>query len=125
MRLSAVAFVPAAFFAVAALGQPWRTPPDNFGGAVPLNRNEWYNFNDYPTSAVSGGEEGYVTVSFTIGTDGHMSDCRVVRSSHYPDLDAVPCKVLPKRARFSPAHDGSGAPIITQGTASMAFWTAG
>ncbi len=100
-------------------------PNSDFGGAVPLNRGQWYNFNDYPMEAMRHGEEGYVTVSFNIGVDGRMSDCRVIRSSGFDELDRIPCAVLPARARFSPAKAASGAAIATHGTTSMAFWVAG
>src|SRR5437764_7570655 len=98
MRVSAVAFLTLLSIATAVAAQPWHTPNSDFGGAVPLNRNEWYSFQDYPMEAIRSGEEGYVTVSFTIGTDGLMSDCRVARSSGFAELDHIPCKLLPIRA---------------------------
>jgi TonB family protein len=125
MRLPALALVLLILIATSASAQPWVMPKSDFGGAIPLNRNTWYNFNDYPTDAMRAGEEGYVTVSFTIGTDGRMSECHVARSSGYADLDRIPCKVLPGRARFSPAKDASGAAVATHGATSMAFWVAG
>ena len=102
---------------------PWKVPQGDYGGAVPLNLNEWYSFTDYPEDAVDAGEQGYVTVGFTITTEGQMTNCHVLRSSGFKRLDAVPCKVLPARARFAPAKDATGAPRITQGTSSMSFWT--
>ena len=125
MRLSAVAFLLSFSVATAVAAQPWRTPKSDFGGAVPLNVNEWYTFHDYPMEAIRSGEEGYVTVSFTIGTDGLMSDCGVTRSSGFAELDRIPCELLPARARFSPTKDAGGAAVVTHGTTSMAFWIAG
>jgi len=109
--------------AVATAQAPWSVPPDDFGGAKPRSIGSWFSYDDYPDSAVKAGEQGYVTISFLIGLDGRMTDCKVVRSSGYPRLDAIPCKVLTKRARFTPAKDASGAPIVTHGTTSMSFYT--
>jgi protein TonB len=98
-------------------------PKSDWGGAKPRNLGDWYSYNDYPDEAADADEQGYVTISFTVGIDGRMTDCKVVRSSGYARLDAVPCKVLPKRARFKPAKDAMGAPIVSHGTTSMAFYT--
>src|SRR5947209_4902477 len=102
---------------------PWTLPKDNFGGAAALNQNHWATYDDYPDVAANSGQQGYVTVSFAIGVDGRMTDCHVSRSSGYSLLDAIPCKVLPKRARSAPAKDANGNPIATRGSTSMAFWT--
>jgi len=105
-----------------AQAAPWKLPKSNWGGAKPRNLSSWYGYNDYPTAADRAGEQGYVTVAFDIGIDGRMANCTVVRSSGYSRLDAVPCKALPQRARFRPAKDASGRPVVTRGTTSMAFW---
>ena len=102
---------------------PWTVPESDFGGAVPRNEANWLLATDYPMAAVRAGQGGYVTVSFAIGADGRMSDCKVIRSSGYAILDTVPCKVLPKRARFSPAKDANGAPVATRGHTSLSLWT--
>jgi TonB family protein len=101
---------------------PWKVPESDFGGARPLNRGEWYTFRDYPDAAIQRGEQGVVRIGFTIGTDGMMTECHVVRSSGYPDLDAIPCKVMKSRARFKPAVDAQGQPRTTTGYTFMMFW---
>jgi protein TonB len=109
--------------ATVAAQAPWPMPKEDYGGAKPRNLEDWYSYADYPDKALGANEQGYVTVSFTIGVDGRMTDCKVIRSSGYALLDAVPCNVLPKRARFKPAKDAQGTPIVTHGTTSMAFYT--
>jgi TonB family protein len=111
-----------AFIGVECAAQPWRVPKSDFGGAIPLNLYKWVSPFDIPVEASRAGEEGYVTVSFTIGTDGRVTDCHVIRSSGYARLDAIPCNVLPARARFTPAKDVNGQPIATHGTHSIPFW---
>jgi TonB family protein len=119
--LAKIAVLPL-FANAVAVAQPWQLPISDYGGAKPRNLGSWYSYDDYPDAAVKAGEQGYVTVAFTIGIDGRMGDCTVIRSSGYPTLDAIPCKVLTKRARFTPAKGPSGAPIVTHGRTSMAFW---
>jgi len=105
-----------------AQSPPWPEPKSDFGGAVPLNQAEWYRFEDYPMSAVSGDKEGMVVVGFTIDAEGRISECHVVQSSKHRDFDAVPCKALKKRARFKPAIDEQGQPKETAGTTAVSFW---
>jgi len=104
-------------------GPPWRVPKSDFGGAKPLNLSGWYSAQDYPLTAIRAGEQGYVTVEFTIGDNGRPIRCRVVRSSGYPDLDAVPCRALMERAIFKPATDSNGHARETVASTSMSFWT--
>jgi TonB family protein len=85
--------------------------------------DKWYTFEDYPESALRKGEQGMVVIGFTIDTRGRLTDCHVVQSSRFKDLDAVPCWVLVKKARFKPALDAQGQPQATTGTTAMSFWT--
>jgi protein TonB len=107
--------------AVAAPKASWTIPESDWGGAEPLNIREWYTFNDYPMDAINDDEQGFVTVAFTISVDGNMTDCRAIRSSGYRRLDAVPCRILTRRAKFKPAIDSEGRPRATKGTTSMTF----
>jgi protein TonB len=95
---------------------------DDFGGAKPKNRHAWFTLDDYPNAAAEAGEQGNVSVTFVIGSDGRISDCQVVGSSQHPRLDVIPCKLLLKRARFKPAKDAAGNPVATRGRTSMLFW---
>jgi protein TonB len=85
--------------------------------------DEWYSFEDYPESALRKGEQGMVVIGFTIDVTGRLTNCHVIRSSKYRDLDNVPCRVLAKRARFKPASNAEGQPGPTTGTTAMSFWT--
>ena len=97
-------------------------PASDNGGATPLNVNDWMQVSDYPNEAVRRGQQGYVTVRYTITAEGRVSDCGVTRSSGFPLLDAVPCRLLRSRARFRPALDENGSPRATTATTSMQFW---
>jgi periplasmic protein TonB len=66
--------------------------------------------DDYPASALEREEEGAVTVSLTIGTNGRVSGCSVTSSSGSRALDQATCRILQGRARFTPARDSNGNP---------------
>lgn len=91
-----------------ALPPPSDQPPTDVGGAKPINPRAWFTADDFPASAVAAHHRGVVYVSVTIGTDGRISECHVVHSSGYADLDAVPCPLLERRANFQPAQDQQG-----------------
>lgn len=110
--------------APAAPGRPlFEVPKGEFGGATAINERNWFGFEDYPMDALRRGEQGYATVAFDILASGRVGACRVVRSSGSAAIDAVPCRLLVKRARFVPARDAAGNAIATTGRWSLAFWT--
>jgi TonB family protein len=123
MKLSTTALILLLISSSALAQVPWPLPKSSFGGARALNGRDWYKVSDYPDASASAGEQGYVTIAFDIGVNGRMSNCTVIRSSGYKRLDEIPCKILPRRARFAPATDANGTPIATKGTTSMSFWT--
>ena len=66
---------------------------------------------DYPRAARRAGIEGSVSVRFTVGTDGAVSGCRVVRSSANAELEATTCRLIERRFRYEPARDAQGRPV--------------
>lgn len=94
-------------------------PPPAFTpkAAQPKGRpGDWATDNDYPTSAMREGRQGTTRFRVTVGPDGRVTDCTVTGSSGSPDLDDTTCKLITRRARFTPAMDGNGKP--TTGTYS-------
>ena len=65
---------------------------------------------DYPPSAIAGRQEGRVRMDLTIGPDGRVRACTIIRSSGSAALDATSCRLLTRRARFIPARDSHGMP---------------
>ncbi|MDP5279290.1 energy transducer TonB [Sphingomonas sp. DG1-23] len=65
---------------------------------------------DHPPSAVRGNQEGTVGVHLTVTAGGKVSDCAVRQSSGAQILDITTCKLLGRRARFTPALDAAGKP---------------
>jgi periplasmic protein TonB len=66
--------------------------------------------DDYPSSALANEEEETVTVRLSIGADGRVSGCSVSGSSGSRTLDSTTCRVLQRRAKFTPARDANGQP---------------
>jgi protein TonB len=77
--------------------------------------------DDYPDSAIRNNEEGRVTVSLSIGTDGRVNGCSVVSSSGHSDLDNTTCRILTSRARFTPAKLSNGQPTTDTFTQSIVW----
>lgn len=111
--------------ATPSLGQPSSPWPAirEFGGAVPLHVGSWVNFTDYPSDALAQQQQGNVVVKFDIDVEGRPRNCTLDISSGYSSLDAIPCRLIEKRARFKPATSADGTPTPTKGRYSVAFWT--
>jgi TonB family protein len=81
---------------------------------VPKKPDSHYiNDNDYPQTALNRRAIGQVEARVTVSTDGLPSDCQLVRSSGHPDLDLATCRLILERARFRPALDRTGQPMVS------------
>jgi periplasmic protein TonB len=65
---------------------------------------------DYPSSALRNEEQGTTAVRLEIGPNGRVTGCTVTSSSGSASLDDTTCKLLSRRARFTPARDDTGQP---------------
>lgn len=68
---------------------------------------------DYPTKAGNRGAEGTVEARVTVNIDGKPTDCHIMRTSGHKELDDATCVNFVKRARFEPARDKSGKPVVS------------
>ncbi|HEY9553431.1 energy transducer TonB [Allosphingosinicella sp.] len=81
-------------------------------GAKPRsNPGSWATNADYPSSALRNEEEGTTGFRVTVGTNGRVTDCSVTSSSGSSTLDEATCRLITRRARFTPAEDSNGNPI--------------
>lgn len=55
-----------------------------------------------------------ITLRFTVGADGRVTDCRVLRASGDADVDRQTCPRAEQRMRFRPARDPSGRKVPAQ-----------
>lgn len=70
-----------------------------------------FTADDYPVSAQRNGEEGTAQAQLTVGLNGRVTRCDIIRSSGSQSLDDATCSILEKRARFTPASDADGKPV--------------
>jgi TonB family protein len=80
-----------------------------------------FSTDDYPAEAIANGEQGTVAFDLSIGLDGRVSDCLITSSSGSPVLDATSCQLLVERARFEPATDASGKPVVDSHTSRIVW----
>ena len=78
-------------------------------GASPIgDPASWALTDDYPARDLDEGHEGTTVFHVTVGANGRVSGCDIVRSSGYRGLDQATCRAVTRRARFHPATDGNG-----------------
>lgn len=65
---------------------------------------------DYPRASRDLRIGTEVVVALTVGTDGRVKACRVVRPSPDPQAGEITCRLATSRFRFRPAQDASGRP---------------
>lgn len=90
-------------------------PPRQVGGRI--------SYRDLPEDTLALGEEAAVTVTYTIERDGTANGCRVERSSGYPSIDSLTCRLIEQRFRFRPAVNRQGQAIRTP-TRQNHYWYA-
>ena len=81
-----------------------------------------FSDSDYPASAQAAGAQGTAQASLTIGPDGRVVGCSLVRSTGNGALDTATCNILRRRAKFTPAHDTSGAATTDTYTTPPITW---
>ena len=67
-----------------------------------------FSADDYPASAQAAGAEGTAQAQLTIGADGRVQACNLIRSTGNGALDSATCNILRRRAKFTPARDSNG-----------------
>ena len=79
-------------------------PPEPSSGDTRL----LFSDQDYPPLAVKNKEQGTVQAELTVGPDGRVKACKILRSSNSISLDTATCNILVARAKFKPARDSNG-----------------
>ena len=81
-----------------------------------------FSSDDYPASAQSAGAEGSAQAQLTIGPDGRVVGCSLVRSTGNGALNSATCNILRRRAKFTPARDSSGNATTDTYTTPTIVW---
>lgn len=94
-----------------------------FGGAVPVAREHWVTYADYPAIAGQQMLTGKVEVAFDISEQGRAENCRVTRTNATRALSGAVCPLVLSRAIFLPALTPEGQPRRSQGELKTEwFW---
>jgi len=70
--------------------------------------------SDYPRNLRRAGIGGTVLFVFTIGANGRVARCAVIRSSGVPELDTLTCRLVMQRFVYRPSTDRHGRPVATE-----------
>lgn len=69
----------------------------------PHHRERWITYADYPMKARRNRVRGSVEVTLEVNDEGRVTNCNVRKTSQSKLLDRETCRLLLKRARFTPA----------------------
>jgi protein TonB len=81
-----------------------------------------FSADDYPASAQAAGAEGTAQAQLTIGADGRVVGCNLIKSTGNGALDSATCNILRRRAKFTPARDSNGNPTTDTYTTPPIRW---
>ena len=86
-------------------------------GAAPAgNPGNWITNDDYEPGWIRRNYSGTAGFTLEIDARGEVSNCTITRSTGHAALDRATCRLLERRAEFSPATDNTGS--VTSGTYS-------
>lgn len=71
----------------------------------------WLGSNDFPSGALAQGMNGYVRFRLDVAPDGNVAGCRILYRTNPDEFADTSCRLLSKRARFTPALDAAGKPV--------------
>jgi TonB family protein len=98
------------------------------GGLAPLQPltpqgkpSDWVSIIDYPLNGYRENMVGTVIAVLQVGSDGKVSDCKIVSSSGSSELDRATCAAWTKRAKFAPASDKDGNPVASEYSVSKSW----
>jgi TonB family protein len=86
------------------------------------NLGSYFSTDDYPAAALRREEQGTTSFRLDIGTNGRVFNCAVTHTSGSTVLDAATCRILRARARYTPALDGAGNPMIGSDSGQVTWW---
>jgi TonB family protein len=86
-----------------------------------VSLDKWIIASDYPRNMLAMGKRSLIHIRMIVDTNGTPTSCNIQQSNRLPEFDILVCKSLMKRAKFTPALDENGLPIISYWTQSVFF----
>lgn len=81
-----------------------------------------FSADDYPAAAQAAGAEGTAQAELTVGPDGRVVGCNLIKSTGNNSLDSATCNILRRRAKFTPARDSNGQATTDTVTTPPIVW---
>ena len=75
--------------------------------------DKWLVSSDYPQKMLMADQPALVYFRLSIGTDGVPTACHIQATTRPKEFDNAVCKSVMRRARFSPALDATGQPLVS------------
>lgn len=82
---------------------------------------DWLRPGDYPTNSASKGEQALIHFRLMVDAEGKPTQCAIQTATQTPQIKALTCQLMMKRARFTPARDQSGAAVASY-YVNLALW---
>ncbi|MBB4097934.1 TonB family protein [Sphingomonas kyeonggiensis] len=125
-RLRIVLAAAALLAPLPGLAQTVTAAPDVAPAPGPANRatpqmhpSLWFADGDYPRSAIRAEQEGRAGVLLEIASNGRIHACSILSSSQSSALDRETCRIVMRRARFTPALGRDRKPAPDRWSASI------
>ncbi len=100
------------------LMRSWGVDPSVIAGVrqrpEPLGRTAAMMASEEPLSAQDTPSSFFVIIRYTVGTDGRVRACDVVRTGGYPQAAGMLCQRARSEARYRPAIGSDGQPVAVQ-----------
>jgi protein TonB len=117
MAVDPIPLDPATFEQTTAIGLPsgsgMQKPAFIPKSPAPANSpSGWATSEDYPSASLKLDERGTTTFRVSVGSDGLVKACEIIRSSGHKRLDEATCNLVTHRARFEPATDKNGEKVV-------------
>jgi Gram-negative bacterial TonB protein C-terminal len=74
---------------------------------------KWIVPDDYPVKMLSAGQPAIVEFRLSVGADGKPASCHIQSTTRPKEFDNAVCGSLMRRARFAPALDADGQPLVS------------
>lgn len=85
------------------------------------NPGNWLGTADYPSEMLEARQPAMVYFRLIVGADGVPTACHIQSTTRPKEFDDVVCKAVMRRARFEPALDAEGLPIVSYYRNSVRF----